>query len=132
MSGRALQAAVIAILGLIVIAGAVFGGGSVEDRAAALGTRIKCPVCRGTAIADSPSETAVAMMAVIEEKIEVGWSDRQIIEYFQDRYGEAILLDPPFAGKTLLVWLLPAAALVGGVWLIARRRRVPTGAEVRQ
>ena len=96
-----------------------------EDRLATLGASIKCPVCQGEAIIDSPSPTAQAMMDVLEEKVAAGESDRQIFEYFQQRFGDGIVLDPPFEGKTLVVWLTPVAGILGGAWLIASRRRRP-------
>ena len=91
----------------------------------AIGSRVKCPVCQGVAIADSPSETARAMMDVVEERIAEGWSDDQIIDYFSERYTDSIVIDPPFAGNTLLVWLLPGFAVIAGVFMIASRRKAP-------
>jgi cytochrome c-type biogenesis protein CcmF len=96
-----------------------------EDRARAIGSRVKCPVCQGVAIADSPSETARAMMDVVEERIAEGWSDDQIIDYFKQRYTDSIVIDPPFAGNTMLVWLLPAFAVVAGIFMISSRRKSP-------
>lgn len=110
-------------LAAVVVAGIVIGEDSEGDRVRALGSRIKCPVCQGEAIADSPSETATAMMDVVAERVAAGQSDEQIVDYFTARYGDGILLDPPFAGRTLLLWLLPLAALAGGVVMILRRRR---------
>ncbi len=113
-------------LSAVVVTGLVMGDPRPEDRVEAIGKSIKCPVCQGEAIADSPSETAEAMMEIVEEKVAAGETDQQIYEYFQARYGEGILLDPPFSGKTLLVWLLPVVAVGGGIWMIAGRRRSPT------
>jgi cytochrome c-type biogenesis protein CcmH len=114
-------------LGLVVIVGWGFvtGGESQTDRVLALGSRIKCPVCQGEAISESPSETAVAMMAVVEERVAAGQTDEQILEYFTERYGDGIRLDPRFELRTMLLWLLPAAALVGGAYAIWTRQRRP-------
>ncbi|MDH5616490.1 MAG: cytochrome c-type biogenesis protein CcmH, partial [Acidimicrobiia bacterium] len=60
-----------------------------------------------------------------EEKVAAGETDQQIVAYFQARFGDGIYLDPPFAGKTLLVWLLPVFAVGAGVWMILSRRRKP-------
>ncbi len=114
---------------VIVVVGFVQGDPRPEDRVASLGASIKCPVCQGEAIIDSPSPTAEAMMEVVEQKVAAGETDRQIISYFQSRFGEGILLDPPLAGKTLAVWLLPALVAAGGVWMILSRRRAPASAE---
>lgn len=114
------------ILAVVVIVGLVMGDNAAEDRVNALGARIKCPVCQGEAIGDSPSETARAMMDIVAEKVSAGETDAQIVDYFTARYGTGILLDPPFSGSTLLVWLLPVAAVVGGMWMILSRKRQPT------
>ena len=127
---RKLIAALITVgLAAIVVFGLVQGDRSNEDRARAIGSRVKCPVCQGVAIADSPSETARAMMDVVEERIDEGWSDDQIIDYFSERYTDSIVIDPPFAGKTLLVWLLPGVAVIAGLFMISSRRKAPTASK---
>jgi cytochrome c-type biogenesis protein CcmH len=125
-SVRKLIAAVLTLgLAVVVVAGMIVGDKTDEDRARAIGSRVKCPVCQGVAIADSPSETARAMMDVVEERIAEGWSDDQIIDYFKQRYTDSIVIDPPFAGNTMLVWLLPAFAVVAGIFMISSRRKSP-------
>ncbi len=124
---RAWLAGVVTVaLAVVVVFGLIEGEPSDTDRVAALGSRIRCPVCQGEPIADSPSETARAMMEIVAERVAAGESDGQIVEYFRARYGDWIVLDPPFRGATLVLWLLPLAALGAGVGLIAGRlRRVP-------
>ncbi len=112
-------------LAVIVVVGIVIGDSTPQDRVRALGSSIKCPVCQGEAIADSPSETATAMMDVVGEKVDEGLTDDEIFEYFQARYGDGILLDPPFRGRTLALWLLPVVAVVVGVFMILGRRQSP-------
>ena len=112
-------------LAAIVLIGVVIGDPTPQDRVQAIGSSIKCPVCQGEAIADSPAETAVVMMEIVAEKVEEGLNDDQIYEFFRVRYGDGILLDPPFEGRTLLLWLLPAAALGVGVFMILGRRQKP-------
>lgn len=112
-------------LAAVVVAGLVLGDTRSEDRVADLGSRIKCPVCQGEAIGDSPSETARAMVDIVREKVQAGETDGQIVDYFTARYGDGILLDPPFAGRTLAVWLLPVVAVAAGIWMILSRRRKP-------
>lgn len=134
-SARKIIAAVVTIaLAAIVVVGLIQGDKSDEDRARAIGSRVKCPVCQGVAIADSPSETARAMMDVVEERIADGWSDNQIIDYFSERYTDSIVIDPPFSGNTLMVWLLPILAVVAGVFMIFTRRKAPAtkSSEVQQ
>lgn len=109
----------------VVAWGFVAGEPSETDRVLALGSRIKCPVCQGEAIGESPSETSAAMMEIVAERVAAGQTDEQIIEYFTDRYGDGILLDPRFELRTMLLWLLPAVALLGGAAAIWTRRRKP-------
>jgi cytochrome c-type biogenesis protein CcmH len=122
--------AVTLVLAAVVIVGLVIGDSAPEDRVDALGSRIKCPVCQGEAIGDSPSETAQAMVEIVREKVNAGETDTQIVDYFTARYGDGILLDPPFAGRTLLVWLLPVGAVGAGIWMILSRKRKPTTARL--
>jgi len=112
-------------LAAVVVVGMIMGETREEDRVASLGAAIKCPVCQGEAIADSPSETAQAMLVVLEEKVGEGLTDEEIFAYFTDRYGDGIRLDPRFTPQTLLLWVLPVAAVGGGVWMILSRRRRP-------
>ena len=119
--------AVTIVLAAIVGWGFVAGEQSETDRVLALGARIKCPVCQGEAISESPSETAVAMMDVVAEKVEAGETDEQILDFFTERYGDGIRLDPRFEVRTMMLWLLPAAALVVGAYVIWTRQRRTTG-----
>lgn len=111
------------VLAVIVIIGFSLGDPTPKDRVLAVGHRIMCPICQGESIATSPSETARAMMDVVEEKVTAGETDEQIVAYFVAAYGDAILLDPPFSGKTLAVWLLPIPVVGGGIWMALSRRR---------
>jgi cytochrome c-type biogenesis protein CcmH len=117
--------AVTAGLIIVIIVGMIMGDTRDEDRVASIGAAIKCPVCQGEAIVDSPSETAQAMVVVLEEKVAEGLSDEQIFDYFTARYGDGIRLDPRFTAQTLLLWVLPVVAVAGGVWMIMSRRRRP-------
>ncbi|MGH8927222.1 MAG: cytochrome c-type biogenesis protein CcmH [Acidimicrobiia bacterium] len=103
-----------------------------EDRARALGLQIRCPVCQGESIADSPSETARDMMDLVRQRIAEGLTDEQIIDELLASYSGALLLDPPVAGSTLWVWIAPVVALGVGLVLIIRRVRPvprPAGSE---
>lgn len=126
---RILAGTVMAALAIVVVVGIVMGEDSERDRIQALGQRIKCPVCQGEPIADSPAETSTAMMDIVAERVAAGETDDQIIDYFVSRYGPGILLDPPFRGRTLAVWLLPVVALGAGIVMIMGRRRSPAKAQ---
>lgn len=98
-----------------------------EVRAERIGKQLRCPVCRGVPIADSPSTLAVEMMDIVRTKIAEGKSDEQILKYFAERYGEWALLKPKAEGMNLLVWILPALFLIGGaifVFYQAKKERM--------
>ncbi len=129
-SVRRILAGIITVaLAAVVVVGMVMGEDTERDRIQALGKRIKCPVCQGEPIGDSPAETSRAMMDIVAERVAAGESDGEIVDYFVSRYGDGILLDPPFEGRTLALWLLPGIALIAGILLIAGRRRASTPAE---
>lgn len=88
---------------------------SQADRAQELAERLRCPVCQGESIADSPASMAREMRSLVEEQVEAGRSDAEVLAFFRARYGDWVLLDPPKSGSTLLVWVLPVAAFAGGV-----------------
>jgi hypothetical protein len=80
-------------------------------------------------VADSPSQLAQEMRAYIQRRLEAGESREAVLQDLVDRYGEGILLEPPRAGFTLLVWWLPwlSLALGGAVVALALRRRAGSG-----
>ena len=103
-----------------------------EARARALGGELRCPVCRGLPIGESPAELARQMMGELRTQIAAGKNDSQIVDYFIARYGESVRLTPPKAGVGLIVWLAPIlAVLLGGygLWVFLRnssRKPAPT------
>jgi cytochrome c-type biogenesis protein CcmH len=89
-----------------------------EQRAVALGNIIRCPVCAGQTINDSNNEMSKAMRAVVRERIAAGQDDAAVRDFFIERYGAQILLSPPKAQNTLLLWVFPLVGLgLGGILL---------------
>ncbi len=80
---------------------------------------LRCPVCTAESVGDSGSSIAVEMRDVIQQQLEEGKSEKEILAFFQERYGDWILLNPPKRGIHLLVWLLPLIAALVGVGLLA-------------
>jgi cytochrome c-type biogenesis protein CcmH len=76
---------------------------------------LRCPVCRSESAADSSAETSIEFRNIIRERLEAGESREEILAYFQQTYGDWILLDPPRRGLYLWVWGLPVAAGVLGL-----------------
>lgn len=125
---RAVAAAVTVALAVIVVWGIVVGEPVERDRVAALGAQIKCPVCQGESIVDSPAGFARDMLGFVEEKVNEGWSDEEILTYLEDRF-PGTRLDPGFSGSNLLLWVLPIAGAAAGIALAASRlRRAPSTA----
>lgn len=95
-----------------------------DNRARALNMQLRCPVCQGSSIQESPSAEAQEMKAVVREKLEAGESEDQVKAYFVSKYGEWILLYPEAHGFNLMVYVLPVVLLLGGgafVYFTARR-----------
>ncbi len=79
---------------------------------------LRCPVCQGLAIADSPSEMATNMKGQVRELLARGYTQDQILAYFERSYGQFVLLRPKFQGVNTLVWVLPVVALALGVIIV--------------
>jgi cytochrome c-type biogenesis protein CcmH len=90
-----------------------------EQAVYAIASQLRCVVCQNLSVADSPSEMAGQMRAVVRERLAAGDSPDEVRQYFVDRYGEWILLDPRREGFTLLVWVLPPVAVAAGLGLAA-------------
>ena len=94
-----------------------------ESRAQRIGDQIRCPVCRGLPVTESPNELSTEMLREIREQVAAGRSDEQIYAYFASRFGENVLLNPPRRGLTLALWIVPFIALAGGAYALARYLR---------
>ena len=98
-----------------------------EARARAISKELRCLVCQNQSIDDSNADLAHDLRLIVRERLTAGDSDDQVKAYLVARYGDFILLDPPFEAKTLLLWSGPALVLLlgaGAVVLAYRRRRI--------
>lgn len=91
---------------------------ALDAQVRAVAASLRCPVCQGLSIQDSPSELAQEMRNLIRERLLAGESPDQIRAYFVSRYGEWVLLEPEARGFNLAVWTVPLAALLGGIALV--------------
>ncbi len=97
-----------------------------EARARNLGREIRCMVCQNQSIEDSEVSLARDLRLVVRERISAGDSDAEVKAFLHARYGDFVLLRPPFSWSTAVLWTTPAVALLFGLALIlAARRRVP-------
>ncbi len=92
---------------------------TLDQRVQQVAAQLKCPVCQGESVADSPSLISQQMRGVIRQQLQSGKSEQEVIAYFQARYGDQIVWSPPWQGFSLLAWLVPIALLLGGLLLMA-------------
>ena len=97
-----------------------------EARAYALHKQLRCLVCQNQSIDNSNADLARDLRILVRERLKSGDSDRQILDFLIARYGDFIMLKPPFKGITFLLWFGPAivfVASVSGLFVYFRRRR---------
>jgi cytochrome c-type biogenesis protein CcmH len=100
-----------------------------EARARVVGSELRCLVCRNQSIDDSDADLAHDLRVLVRERIKGGDSDDQVVAYVRSRYGDFVLLRPPFEMGTLLLWGGPLLILLlGGVALARFYRRGETTA----
>ncbi|HMR29649.1 MAG TPA: cytochrome c-type biogenesis protein CcmH [Geminicoccaceae bacterium] len=97
---------------------------ALEARARALGHELRCLVCQNQSIDDSDADLARDLRRLVRERLTAGDSDAEAKAFLVARYGDFVLLEPPFRPSTWLLWLGPAAGLLSaGAWLALRARR---------
>ena len=89
-----------------------------ELRARNISKNIRCMICQNQSIDESNAPLAKDLRILIRTKIKEGSTDKEIYNFLTDRYGEFILLKPPFNSKTLMLWLLPFIFLILGTYII--------------
>lgn len=90
-----------------------------EEQVRRIASELRCPVCQNLSVADSPSELAQQMRALITEQLKAGKSPEEIKAYFVAKYGDWVLLAPEPRGLNLLIWVLPFVAAAGGIIFVA-------------
>lgn len=116
-------------------AGRPLTGAELTNVTEEVASKMRCPVCQGLSVADSPTPTALAMQEEVRRLLAAGFSRQQALAYFERSYGEFIRLEPKPEGFNLTVWILPILGLLTGSFLVflrLRRGKVsgdPSGAE---
>lgn len=96
-----------------------------EARARNLSKELRCMVCQNQSIDDSEAPLAKDLRLLVRDRLVKGDSDQQVLDFLVARYGEFVLLKPPFEANTLLLWgLTPLVLLIGiGALILMARRR---------
>jgi cytochrome c-type biogenesis protein CcmH len=103
--------------------GSPLNGAELATRTIEVAGQLRCPVCQGLSVGDSPSAMAINMKEQVRELLARGYTRDQILAYFEQSYGEFVLLKPKFRGVNSLVWILPLLALAIGAVLVATKMR---------
>lgn len=108
----------------------ILADGKLEARARNLSAQLRCMVCQNESIDESNAELARDLRVIVRERLQRGDSDDQIRAFLVERYGDFILLKPPFKLETLLLWGAPLLVLLtgGGAIFLAVRRRTNVAA----
>ena len=118
-----------ALAGLLAVGprGPQISGPQLDARTDEIGALLRCPVCQGLSVADSPATMARNMKSEVREKLAAGYDQEQILEDFERSYGEFVRLQPPMRGVNWLVWFGPVAGLIAGGAVIAWALKRPAG-----
>ena len=80
---------------------------------------LRCLICQGQSVYDSDSEFAISIKVLVDKKLEEGFSENQIYDFFKEKYGDWILYDPDLNKNTYILWLLPILIfLIGGAIIV--------------
>ena len=118
---------------LVLVCLPVFAAQVSEDpldrEALAIASTLRCTVCQNQPVSESQADLARDMRQIIREQLAAGKSRKQIVDYFVARYGDYVLMKPPYEGPGVLVWLGPlvlvAVLAVSAFFYLRRRLRVP-------
>ncbi|MCY3855719.1 MAG: cytochrome c-type biogenesis protein CcmH [Rhodospirillales bacterium] len=94
-----------------------------DERVRALAAELRCVVCQNQSLLDSDADLAKDMRALIQERVAAGDTDEVIVDFLVERYGDFILLQPPFKPATWFLWLGPLAFLLLALALARTRVR---------
>jgi len=99
-----------------------------EAQAQAIMMQLRCLVCQNQSIVESDADLAHDLRVIVREKVKSGQTEKQILAFMTNRYGDWILLKPPFKAATALLWLGPLILLlIGGILVFRFVRKKPAG-----
>ena len=111
----ALSALALLLMGTLALAQEV----QLEARVFEIARQLRCPTCVSESVSDSSAPIAQQMREIIQDQLEEGSTEAEIFAYFQNRYGDWNLLDPPKRGIHLVAWLLPIIVGVLAITVVA-------------
>lgn len=95
-----------------------------EEKAREISDNIRCLVCQNQSIMDSNADLAKDLRSIVREQVAAGKSEAEIHEFLVSRYGDWVLLNPPFKARTFILWASPAFVfLLGGYFMFLFLRR---------
>ena len=112
---------ILLLLALILGApqGKPLSGPELDQRTQEVASLLRCPVCQGMSVADSPSTVALDMKHQVRDMLARGYTQEQILAYFEQSYGQFVLLKP----KNRLIWILPILILIAGAIVVVTTAR---------
>jgi cytochrome c-type biogenesis protein CcmH len=105
---------------------------AMSPEALEIANNLNCPVCEGQSVRDSNSQLARDMRRIVQERLDEGYTEEEVYDYFVDRYGVGILREPPKSGFFMTLWWAPVigiaiGALVLGTFITQRKRPAGKG-----
>ena len=97
---------------------------ALERRATELNKAIMCPICPGESIDQAQNTLALQMRGIVRDKLADGETEDQIKQFFVERYGPSVLLEPPRRGFSLTAWVVPPLAVAAGLGLFLTALRI--------
>ena len=98
---------------------ATISDSALDAQTTAVASTLRCPVCQGESLQDSPSDLARQMRDVVRDKLRAGETPDQVRAYFVSKYGEWILLQPTMTGLNVVLYVIPVLLVIGGLVLVA-------------
>jgi cytochrome c-type biogenesis protein CcmH len=89
-----------------------------DDEVNAIAKKMYCPVCENTPLDVCPTQACTEWRGLISEKLSLGWSEDQIIDFFLEQYGDRVLAMPPARGLNLLVYIIPPLVFIAGAIIL--------------
>lgn len=99
----------------------VLSDAGMEARARVISKQLRCLVCQGEDIDESAAGLARDLRLLVRERLTTGDTDQQVLDFIQTRYGDYVLMKPPVAPRTWILWLTPVLMVLGGFGVVWRQ-----------